>query len=116
MPESASQRTTRKRAAYYASLSYKQKRNEYYASIPNSKKVQANFELIKLKAQLAEQREQARIATLALTNINNRRLEHPPPDSCCTLRNLCTCLCAGIYLIVLIIYYFRVYLHYTKEE
>ena len=57
----------------------------------------------------------ARIATLALANLNNRRLEHPPPDSCCTLRNLCTCLCAGIYLIVLIIYYFRVYLHYTKE-
>lgn len=115
MPLSAAQRATRQRAAYYASLSYKQKRNEYYASIPNSKKVQANFELIKLKAQLTEQREQARIATLALANLNNRRLEHPPPDSCCTLRNLCTCLCAGTYLIVLIIYYFRVYLYYTKE-
>jgi hypothetical protein len=109
MPESAAQRTTRQRAAYYASLSCKQKRNEYYANIPNSKKVQANFELIKLKAQLTEQREQARIATLALANLNNRRPEHPPPDSCCTPRNLCTCLCAGIYLIVLIIYYFRVF-------
>ncbi len=63
MPESAAQKTTRQRAAYYASLSYKQKRNEYYASIPNSTKVQANFELIKLKAQLIEQQEQARIAT-----------------------------------------------------
>ncbi len=115
MPLSAAQRATRQRAAYYASLSYNQKRNEYYATIPNSKKVHANFELIKLKAQLTEQREQARIATLALANINNRRLEHPPPDYCCTLRNLCTCLCAGTYLIVLIIYNFRVYLHYTKE-
>jgi hypothetical protein len=116
MPESAAQRTTRKRAAYYANLSYNQKRNEYYASIPDKKKIQSNFDLIKLKAQLTEQREQTRIAALALSNLNNKRIEHPPPYSCCTLRNFCTCLCAGICLIILIFYYFKVYLHYTKQE
>ena len=97
------------RAAYYESLSHKQKRNEYYASQPDIKQVNKTLAIIREKARLSHFRRRKNLPRVNYSSSNNRSSQFKSLHrfiNCCRYIVLIICLIILSWLCV------EIFLHY----
>jgi len=101
------------RAAYYESLSHKQKKNEYYANQPDIKQVNKTLSIIREKARLSHFRRRKNLPRVNYSSSNNRSSQFKSLHrfiNCCRYIVLVICLIILSWLCVEILLHYHPHL------